>query len=182
VAILKPLPQQALVKAELVQAGSATKLDMAEVELELELTVDGGTEELEDLVVVPELTDDEVEEAFVEVLLVFDVEVDVLLVEVDVLLVDVLVLEVDLWRTTKSPSRSWTGMMDPKTSGLRAERRKRLENFMMSKFEQKTMWKREVWRCSEQRVRSGTVQWDPSKFIFSRSLPGVLQSGVPLLV
>jgi hypothetical protein len=106
VAILKPLPQQALVKAELVQAGSATKLDMAEVELELELTVDGGTEELEDLVVVPELTDDEVEEAFVEVLLVFDVEVDVLLVEVDVLLVDVLVLEVDLWRTTKSPSRS----------------------------------------------------------------------------
>jgi hypothetical protein len=107
VAILKPLPQQALVKAELVQAGSATKLDMAEVELELELTVDGGTEELEDLVVVPELTDDEVEEAFVdeveeafvEVLLVFDVDVDVLLV-------DVLVLEVVFWRATKSPSRS----------------------------------------------------------------------------
>jgi hypothetical protein len=113
VAILKPLPQQALVKAELVQAGSATKLDMADVELELELTVDGGTEELEDLVVVPELTEDEVEEAFVEVeeafvevLLVFDVDVDVLLVEVEVLLVDVLVLEVVLWRTTKSPSRS----------------------------------------------------------------------------
>jgi hypothetical protein len=106
VAILKPLPQQALVKAELVQAGSATKLDMAEVELELELTVDGGTEELEDLVVVPELTEDEVEETFVEVLLVFDVDVDFLLVEVEVLLVDVLVLEVVFWRTTKSPSRS----------------------------------------------------------------------------
>jgi hypothetical protein len=99
VAILKPLPQQALVKAELVQAGSATKLEIAEVELELELTVDGGTEELEDFVVVPELTDDEVEEAFVEVLLVF-VE------DVDVLLVDVLVLEVVFWRTTRSPSRS----------------------------------------------------------------------------
>lgn len=98
-AILKPLPQQALVKAELVQAGSATKLEIAEVELELELTVDGGTEELEDFVVVPELTDDEVEEAFVEVLLVF-VE------DVDVLLVDVLVLEVVFWRTTRSPSRS----------------------------------------------------------------------------
>jgi hypothetical protein len=106
VAILKPLPQQALVKAELVQAGSAIKLDMAEVELELELTVDGGTEELEDLVVVPEPTEDEVEEALVEVLLVFDVDVDFLLVEVEVLLVDVLVLEVVLWRTTKSPSRS----------------------------------------------------------------------------
>jgi hypothetical protein len=28
-------------------------------------------------------------------------------------------------------------MIDPKTSGLKTERRKTLENFMMSKFEQK---------------------------------------------
>lgn len=44
VAILKPLPQQALVKGEFVQAGSATKLEIGEVDVELDVVVDGPTD------------------------------------------------------------------------------------------------------------------------------------------
>lgn len=102
VAMLKPLPQQALVNGEFVQAGSATKLERAEVELELKVVVvptevdvpevvvetfedddptddDFKVDELEDLE-VPDDVFDEVLEAFDEVLEAFD-EVLVLLLE-----------------------------------------------------------------------------------------------------
>lgn len=95
VAILKPLPQQALVKGEFVQAGSATKLERAEVELELKVVVVPAEVDVPEVIVeafeddeptdddftVDELEDlDVLDDAFDEVLDAFD-EVLVLLLE-----------------------------------------------------------------------------------------------------
>lgn len=64
VAILKPLPQQALVKGEFVQAGSATKLEIAEVEVELEVVVELTKADEPEEVVEAFKDDDPTDDAF----------------------------------------------------------------------------------------------------------------------
>lgn len=126
VAILKPFPQQALVKGEFVQAGSATKLEIAEEELELKVAVE--TTEVEDPEeVVEALEDDEPTDD--------DFEVEEL---VDDAFEDVLALLVEdvVWRFTR-PSRSFIGA--GRIAAVATEDKSRIfKNFILSKLEKET--------------------------------------------